>query len=211
MPWKLTRDEWLALLALGVVVLMADSVEWGDPHLWAWPIPDLVIGADVFPAEVSNGFDASAHRGVDLMYRRPTSPLTATMHALPFSAGHDGEERWFEPPGTPVMAARAGLVRSVDLSQRGTELVLDHGPPFATYYQHLATVKVKAGDRVEAGQVIGTAGWDPVDASGPHALRHLHFEVWYKGGESGAVDPARALASWRRTQWAMPSSTKASV
>jgi murein DD-endopeptidase MepM/ murein hydrolase activator NlpD len=187
------------LLGLGALVVASPGLDFGDPALWAFPIPDLVIKGVAFPAEVSQEFRGVGvlHQGVDLMYRRRSGFDTL---ALPYQ-GHNGNLRWFEPPGTPVLSARAGTVWSVDRSPRGIEIVVDHGAPWATYYQHVENPKVQKGDVVKAGDAIATAGWDPTD---PEGLRHLHFAVWYKGsGNNASVDPQRAMAAWRRTSWTL--------
>jgi murein DD-endopeptidase MepM/ murein hydrolase activator NlpD len=194
------RDGVLVLLGLGILMVAASGPEWGDASLWAWPIPDLVITGTTFPAEMSQEWRriVPAHLGVDFMYRRPLSPLTDVIKSERFN-DHGDNARWFTPPNTPILAARAGTVYSVDRSPRGIEVVLDHGPPWATYYQHLSSVSVKKGDAVAAGQQIGVIGADPTD---PEGLRHLHFATWYKGaGDSASVDPGRVVPLWRRTSW----------
>jgi murein DD-endopeptidase MepM/ murein hydrolase activator NlpD len=49
-------------------------------------------------------------------------------------------------------------------------------------------VFIKGGQRVKAGEVIGTMG----DTGSPGAV-HLHFEYWKSGGESAAINPARFI------------------
>lgn len=201
-------DETLLLLALGAVLVMTyDPVEWGDPSLWAWPVPDLITGDEVpayFAAAQSQEFRRPDHLGVDLMYRH--APGDA---AYPATATDHGNAQWFAPLQTPVLAARDGVVWSVDRSPRGIEVVIDHGKPFATYYQHLASTLLPVGTRngktpngmalhVKAGQQIGVMGFDPTD---PEGLRHLHFAVWYGGNNDSSVDPERAMRSWRRSTW----------
>lgn len=189
------RDELFWLLALGVLALMtSESVEWGDPSLWTFPVPDANLFGVKYPAEVSHEFSWPTHHGVDIEYR------SFDAAALGFADHSSGQ--WFAPSDTPILAARAGKVRSVDQSERGIEIVLDHGPPFATYYQHLAASSVKPGDQVKPGDRIGTMGFDPTQAKDTdRGLRHLHFEVWYKGGPSAAVDPQLAMANWKRVLW----------
>lgn len=201
-------DETLLLLALGALVVMTyDPVEWGDLSLWHWPVPDLITGTVApayYAATQSQEFRRPDHLGVDLMYQRAAgdSVLQATR------ADH-GNEHWFAPVQTPVIAARDGVVWSVDRSPRGIEVVLDHGKPFATYYQHLASTLLPVGTRngktpngtqlrVKAGQQIGVMGYDPTD---PEGLRHLHFAVWYGGNNDSSVDPSRAMRSWQRSTW----------
>lgn len=146
-------------------------IDWGVG--WTWPLPNSSDGG---AAVVSQEFRAENHLGVDLMYR-------------------DRAGRFFVPEGTPVLAARAGTVWSTGNTARGLNVVLDHGPPWATFYQHLSSVAVKHGEVVSEGQRIGTAGVDPTDTEG---VRHLHFETWYKGDGGHAVDPARAMRGWKR-------------
>ncbi len=205
------RERDLELLVVGglvLLMLMADNIEWGTG--WTWPVPDLVIGAEnpatdspvVYPAVQTQEFRRPSHMGVDIGYRRADAVDRAE-----FQPPHDAAGPFFNPPSTPVVAARAGVIWSVDKSARGIEVVIDHGKApgggkgFATYYQHLAAVTagLKKGDQVLAGTVIGTMGYDPTD---PEGFRHLHFAVWHNGsGDAASVDPERAMASWARTSW----------
>jgi murein DD-endopeptidase MepM/ murein hydrolase activator NlpD len=67
----------------------------------------------------------------------------------------------------------------------GTVIVLDHGNGRKTFYSHLSTLAVEAGQRVTRGQAIGGVGNTGV-STGPH----LHFEVWEDGKH---VDPAAVV------------------
>lgn len=94
------------------------------------------------------------------------------------------------PKGTPVHAAAGGVV--IDAGQLnenngryGTTIIVDSGSE-QTLYAHLNSVAVKAGERVEAGQLIGAVG-ETGFATGPH----LHFEV---RRNDRTVDPATLLA-----------------
>ena len=94
------------------------------------------------------------------------------------------------PTGTPVHAAAAGKVISAgplaeNDGRYGTAIIVDSGS-VQTLYAHLHSVAVKAGERVEAGQLIGAVGATGF-ATGPH----LHFEV---RRDDRAVDPATVLA-----------------
>ncbi len=88
------------------------------------------------------------------------------------------------PLGTAVHAPLSGVVRSVDAAgtdARGRYVVLQHGRVQTRYY-HLDAVRVHVGQRVEAGERIGSVGNTGV-STGPH----LHFEVREMGEP---VDPA---------------------
>lgn len=86
--------------------------------------------------------------------------------------------------GTPVNAARGGVVRFVGwMMGYGRIIVVDHGDGLETAYSHLSAILVAIGDRVAGGQLlgrIGSTGW----STGPH----LFFEV-RRGGVP--QDPAR--------------------
>ena len=89
------------------------------------------------------------------------------------------------PIGTPVLAARAGeVVAAVDWFGRGGRskehkakanyVALRHAPGLYSRYYHLAraSVRVRVGQRVEAGELIGCSG-----NSGFSSAPHLHFDV----------------------------------
>jgi murein DD-endopeptidase MepM/ murein hydrolase activator NlpD len=209
------RDD---LVIGGLMLLMVFSgrrapVPWGSG--WMWPVPTLVpLGATAYPAEISQEFSAPNHYGVDIAYRRKALSDGVTVYP---PGTHDGTARYFSPPGTPIVAARDGTVWSTSTGPRGIAVVLDHGKPFATFYQHLASTslpKHASGKQanggaplaVRAGDVIGTMGYDPTD---PEGFRHLHFAVWFDGaGDAASVDPWVAMESsavpWSRVTWRGP-------
>jgi murein DD-endopeptidase MepM/ murein hydrolase activator NlpD len=77
------------------------------------------------------------------------------------------------PLGTPVHAPAEGVVVVAGpYPYYGNVVFLDHGGGFSTRYGHLAKADVKAGDRVERGDVIGRVG-----ATGLATGSHLHYEV----------------------------------
>jgi murein DD-endopeptidase MepM/ murein hydrolase activator NlpD len=85
--------------------------------------------------------------------------------------------------GTEVFAAGDGTVAYAGDSLRGygNALVLDHGAGVTTLYGHLRGIRVKSGDVVPRGTVIGTVG-----KTGNATTSHLHFEVRVSGR---SVDP----------------------
>lgn len=88
--------------------------------------------------------------------------------------------------GSPVVAPAAGRVALVGRESQGfvihgNTVGIDHGQGVSSILIHLHTINVREGDRVEAGQVIGTVGSTGV-ATGPH----LHWGLYVHGE---AVDP----------------------
>lgn len=81
------------------------------------------------------------------------------------------------PTGTPIAALNAGTVLLArPLYFEGNCVVLDHGQGLLTLYLHLSEFKVKEGDKVERGQVIGLSG-STGRATGPH----LHIAIRWQG------------------------------
>ena len=101
---------------------------------------------------------------------------------------HDGVDIAAEA-GTPVLAAAAGTVRSVEEDPlMGVTVVLDHPDGHQTTYASLqAEPGVEAGETVAAGQVIGAVG---TTAAAEGGEPHLHFSVT-RNGEP--VDPEAFL------------------
>ena len=109
----------------------------------------------------------------------------------PFHGGHrmhDGMDIAADH-GSPVRAVRDGQVSFAGRrGGYGNVVVVDHGDGLQTLYAHCDSLNVRAGQRVEAGSVVGAVG-DTGRATGAH----LHFEVRVDGE---AVDPSHALR-WR--------------
>ena len=88
--------------------------------------------------------------------------------------------------GTRVYAAQSGKVIFVGwLGGYGKLVILKHDNQYTTRYGHLSTIKVRSGQKVKRGTVIGLSG-NTGYSTGPH----LHFEVRYKGK---STDPAKYI------------------
>jgi murein DD-endopeptidase MepM/ murein hydrolase activator NlpD len=86
--------------------------------------------------------------------------------------------------GTEVPAAAAGTVVSAgEQGGYGLTVVVRHQNGFESRYAHLASLDVRAGDRVTQGQQVGRVG-----STGRSTGPHLHFEVM-QGGRR--IDPER--------------------
>ena len=80
--------------------------------------------------------------------------------------------------GTPVKAPTGGIVTLAqpDLFYSGNVIILDHGYGLHTIYAHLQEMKVKRGDTVRQGDIIGLVG-QTGRATGPH----LHWGASVNG------------------------------
>ena len=90
------------------------------------------------------------------------------------------------PAGTPVHAVNRGtVILAKPLYFEGSCVVIDHGQGLFSLYLHLSDFKVKEGDQVESGQLIGLSGGSG-RATGPH----LHLAIRWQGVY---LDPALLL------------------
>jgi murein DD-endopeptidase MepM/ murein hydrolase activator NlpD len=79
--------------------------------------------------------------------------------------------------GTPIYATGDGkVIKVIRSSSYGKYIVIDHGFGYETLYAHLNEFKVKKGDKVKRGEIIGLVGNTGM-SSGPH----LHYEVHKNG------------------------------
>ncbi len=89
--------------------------------------------------------------------------------------------------GAPVFAIADGIiVLSHSMFYEGNMIIIDHGNKVFSYYQHLNSIKVKEGEKVRAGEVIGGVGATGI-ATGPH----LHVSLYIRGVY---VDPLSLLS-----------------
>jgi murein DD-endopeptidase MepM/ murein hydrolase activator NlpD len=75
--------------------------------------------------------------------------------------------------GTPIQAVESGtVIESGDFFFSGNMIYIDHGQGLISLYAHLHEIKVKTGDKIQRGQVIGSVG-----QSGRVTGPHLHLGV----------------------------------
>ena len=98
------------------------------------------------------------------------------------------------PAGTDVKTVEAGSVEVAGaLEGYGQSVVVGHGAGYYTLYLRLRTLAVRVGQRVTAGQLIGTVGGEGTP-EGPH----LEFQV-RTPGPTGAPIPVDPL-NWLRSR-----------
>ncbi|HEX7847330.1 MAG TPA: M23 family metallopeptidase, partial [Chitinophagaceae bacterium] len=107
-------------------------------------------------------------------YRIDPIYKTTKMHAgIDFTA----------PQGTPIYATADGTVKTAGNTGNGygNHVIINHGYGYETLYGHMVRVKVRNGQAVKRGEVIGWVG-----STGKSTGPHLHYEVHKYGGK---IDP----------------------
>lgn len=102
-------------------------------------------------------------------YRIDPIYKTVKFHAgLDFSA----------PSGTPIYATAQGVVKTAGNLGNGfgNHVIINHGYQYTTLYGHMFKIKVRPGQSVKRGEVIGYVG-NTGKSTGPH----LHYEVMKRG------------------------------
>jgi murein DD-endopeptidase MepM/ murein hydrolase activator NlpD len=86
---------------------------------------------------------------------------------------HEGID-FTAPVGTPIYATGDGVVSVAEYNSGGygNTIKVNHGYSYETVYAHLSRIKVKKGQRVKRGEVIGFMG-----NTGKSTAPHLHYEV----------------------------------
>lgn len=161
------------------------SVILSDPHA-PLAFPRTSIGnaghGDVDPLAVGPSIADRPMSGflmAPLQVLTPSSPFGPRVSPLSGAAGdfHLGQD-YAAACGTPVYAADSGVVRAAGWHPwgGGNRVEIDHGDGLITTYNHLESIAVRTGDKVQAGQVVarvGTTGWS--------TGCHLHFETILNG------------------------------
>jgi len=96
--------------------------------------------------------------------------------------------------GTPLYASAPGVVvQSALTSKGGNQILIDYKPiGYRFGYAHLHRRNVRKGQRVSAGQVIGTVG-----STGQSTGPHLHFTT-RRLGHSKTIEPTAVLRALGR-------------
>lgn len=108
--------------------------------------------------------DGSFHKGIDLL--ASDEPGKGADYIVAYDDG----------VVTGYMNAFAGTTTDTGTPGMGNYVIIDHGNGYKTRYMHMlkGSVKVKTGDKVKKGQVIGYMG----NTGNSHG-RHLHFDISY--------------------------------
>jgi murein DD-endopeptidase MepM/ murein hydrolase activator NlpD len=86
--------------------------------------------------------------------------------------------------GTPVYATGNGIAESVGYQGGlGLTIEIDHGFGYRSIYAHLSKTRIKEGQKISRGDLIGNSGSSGL-SSGPH----LHYEIHHNGVKQNPVE-----------------------
>ncbi|THB67127.1 MAG: M23 family metallopeptidase [Spirochaetaceae bacterium] len=131
---------------------------------------------------IPNSWPLPRNRGIVTMEFGPNiHPFTRQVYL------HKGFDIAEPRSGSPIMAVADGVIEKVATTfDYGQHIWVRHRFGFRSHYAHLSAFRVKEGDIVKQGQVIGNLGSTGL-STGPH----LHLELWI---ENQLLDPAPFLA-----------------
>ena len=186
---------WAALPALlAARVLLQPALAWrldAAPATSAVAAPSVPAARAAAPAATASE-PAAAHAPSwqAPMARLRVSTFYGIAHA-PTGRRHGGMD-FATRTGTPIMAPADGIVIASTNRYRGEDkwgelVAIDHGNGLHSLYAHLDRRQVREGERVTAGQQIGTSG-----ATGKVTGPHLHMEVSRDGDN---IDPQTLLGN----------------
>jgi murein DD-endopeptidase MepM/ murein hydrolase activator NlpD len=195
----------------GVAVSVVLALSGGLGSILGLPVPGLNSGAgqeSLANSAALFGVDPGTPPGLAAGYVFPVlgphdfGEAAARFRAERYGHTHEGQDV-FAKPGTPLVAVRDGVV--LDGAGGKSFYAYGGGNSFVMYspsvdrsfaYLHmLHPARVRAGDHVHAGQVIGQVGCTG-SCDGPH----LHFEIRIGrvayGHEGKPIDPLPYLRQW---------------
>lgn len=149
---KLAQGALALALALGGVLLAQSPASAAPAFQLPFPCGQTWLG---------DNNNSSAHVSWEIDFNRGSS-ATADLNDTVVAAA----------AGTVEVSAHQGEVNGY-----GNLIVINHGGGYYTYYAHLATRAVTAGQAVLRGQVLGGVG--NTSRSGNNISPHLHYEVRY--------------------------------
>ncbi|MEO6406350.1 MAG: M23 family metallopeptidase [Ferruginibacter sp.] len=88
------------------------------------------------------------------------------------------------PQGTPIYATGDGVVSTAGYSETGfgNHVEINHGYGYESLYGHMVKIKVRNGQRIKRGEVVGWVG-----STGKSTGPHCHYEVHINGREVNPV------------------------
>ncbi|MDQ3050727.1 MAG: M23 family metallopeptidase [Bacteroidota bacterium] len=97
---------------------------------------------------------------------------------------HEGMD-FTAPVGTEIYASGNGVVKEIEYDSKGygNHVIISHGFGYETLYGHMSKIKVRPGQKVNRGDVIGVVG-----STGTSTAPHLHYEVIKQGNKINPIN-----------------------
>ena len=139
----------------------------GGSEGWIPGADEPYIGTDGFCSPIGSGWESR----VTSEFGNRIDPITGKRK------GHTGMDLAV-PTGTPIRAALPGTVTvsKYNAGGYGYYVMIDHGNGLTTLYGHCSQLLARAGQTVQAGDIIALSG-----STGRSTGPHLHFEVRVNG------------------------------
>jgi murein DD-endopeptidase MepM/ murein hydrolase activator NlpD len=201
--WPTAKASFAVTLALGVSVALGTVIGLPMPGLdQGSGHQSLAASASLFPVDPGTPPGLRAGYVFPVAGPHDFGEAAARFGAERYGHAHEGQDL-FARPGAPLLAVRDGVVldgaggKSFYAYGGGNSVVIyspDVDRSFV-YLHMLHPARVRAGDQVHAGQMIGQLGCTG-SCDGPH----LHFEIRMGrvayGHEGRPVDPLPYLRQW---------------
>jgi len=164
----------------GLAESMAQKMDGGSPFPLSMAIePGRAVGSATAMGPFSQDSNPVDGGVVTSGYGRRLDPFTGknTFHkAIDIGA----------PMGAPIQNLAEGTVTMASANGGyGNVVMVEHGDGWRSLYAHCDSMDVEPGQRVKAGEQLGTVG-----SSGRSTGPHLHLEIRHQGQR---VDPAEVL------------------
>jgi murein DD-endopeptidase MepM/ murein hydrolase activator NlpD len=201
--------RWSCALAFAGAIVFVLDVSWGDVSLSSAVLTAPATGVAVLPeepflsplgkrdAEVVSGF---GKRDVVVQVRPPAAGHGQAAAAVggtlqPKVEVHEGVD-YAVPLGAEIRAVKSGKVLFAGFSKMYVSrndktdqhrlVIVRHADGQSSRYVHLEKLRVRPGQEVKAGQVLGVAA-----ASDECAVPVLHFEI--RTAQGKAIDPETVI------------------
>jgi len=176
-------------ISLSIISITGSEEEEEVDSLLAFPSNDLYASWDTTTIHPYSFVECFKKDSAAIVFTEPTD----CGFKIPFNGNITSEFGWRKrrphygtdinlETGDTVGAAFDGMIRIAKLNRTyGNVVIIRHKNGLETVYAHLSKTLVEAGQKVEAGQIIGLGG-----NTGHSFGSHLHFEMRYLGQ---AIDP----------------------
>jgi hypothetical protein len=154
--------------------MIAYYLKWPPRKVGSYGALPLYCPLDGAPRKVTSGLGAirgdghHAHRGVDFETTRG-EPVRAVADGTVFRSGVDLPRRG----SRPLKPERAHYFRRSRMGRGGLFVLIQHAENLTSAYMHLDRLFVRDGEKVVAGQLVGTVGRTGIKRD----PAHLHFEL----------------------------------